>query len=160
MKSQQGHPFASRPSCPQASRTAPSADNDGCNCNAGQAAAAEQAFQRHYALRCLPWDLLHALLWLLTGLLHLNLLVDEPAACSSGPVAAGAWFKGSLVPQWLPLRQQQAAEGDCAEASRPAYCAATQHMQQASCRSLQALMQSLQRALPGEALSVCAWLQP
>lgn len=89
------------------------------------APAAEAAFQRHHALRCLPWDLLHATLMLVAALLHVCMVMDLLAGCQVSMAPDAAFFKGTLASQWLlgsrPL--QQAAPSQFVEVKAPAVLA-------------------------------------
>ncbi len=70
----------------------------------------EAAFQRYFAVKRLPWDVLMAVTWLIAGIAHVQLLLEAVAiGCDAGP----GWFQGTSVNRMKGKDEERFTSASC-----------------------------------------------
>lgn len=61
----------------------------------------EEAYQRIFALKRLPWDLINIIIFLACCILHAQLVLEGVALGCDGSWKGPGWFQGATVSRWL-----------------------------------------------------------
>lgn len=70
----------------------------------------EAAFQRYFAIKRLPWDLLMAVTWLIAGIAHVQLLLEAVAiGCDAGP----GWLQSTSVNRMMGNDPERFTSASC-----------------------------------------------